>query len=596
MALPRLGHPHRRARALFIGVCIVLSLFAAQLLRLQALDASAMAAEALGSRQITHTLKAMRGDILDRSGVPLATSVERYDISVDQRVVCLYEQKPAPSGCGGTDPAAAAGVERAVLALAPVLGLDAATLREKLTGTRGFAYVKKGVEPEVWRTVSALDIPGILATRTSDRLYPAGSVGASVVGFVGADNVTPRGGLELRLNTQLTGTDGSVTYQRDPSGRQIATSEVDRVPAVDGQDVRLTLDRDLQWQAEQLLDAKVAESGALSGTLVVMKRDGEILALANAPSFDPNDTSRSAMKNLANRALSDVYEPGSTGKVMTFAAALEEGVITQSTPMTVKGHIKRSTKVFHDSHDHPPERLTAAGVLAKSSNVGTIMIGEKIAPKTMHDYLTHFGIGQPSGLNFPGESRGILAPAKDWSGSQRYTVLFGQGLSVNAVQAAGVFQTIANDGVRMPPRLIEGVQRPDGSVDEAAPASGVRVVSAATAATVRQMLEGVVSADGTAPEAKIPGYRVAGKTGTAQRFDPGCGCYRGYTASFIGMAPADHPQLIVAVTLQRPVNGHYGGSLAGPVFKQIMSYALQKLQIPPTGSKAPRISLVPGDR
>jgi cell division protein FtsI (penicillin-binding protein 3) len=581
---------------MFIGLCIVLSLFAAQLLRLQALDASAMAAEALGSRQTTHTLTAMRGDILDRSGVPLATSVERYDVSVDQRVVCLYEQKPAPADCSGTDPRAAAGVERAVLALAPVLGMDTAVLTEKLTGTRGFAYVKKGVTPEVWRAVSALDVPGILATRTSDRLYPAGSVGASVVGFVGADNVTPRGGLELRLNAQLTGTNGSVTYQRDPSGRQIATSEVNRVPAVDGQDVRLTLDRDLQWQAEQLLDAKVAESGALSGTLVVLKRDGEILALANAPTFDPNDTSASAMKNLANRALSDVYEPGSTGKVMTFAAALQENVVTPSTAFTVPGHIKRSTKVFHDSHDHAPERLTAAGVLAKSSNVGTIMIGEKLSPSTMYGYLTKFGIGQPSGLDFPGESRGILATAKDWSGSQRYTVLFGQGLSVNAVQAAGVFQTIANDGVRMPPRLVEGVQESDGTVEPSTPARGVRVVSAQTAKTVREMLEGVVSSEGTAPEARIPGYRVAGKTGTAQRFDPGCGCYRGYTASFIGMAPADDPQLIVAVTLQRPVKGHYGGSLAGPVFKQIMSYALQKLQIPPTGTKAPTISLVPGDR
>jgi cell division protein FtsI (penicillin-binding protein 3) len=580
---------------MFLGVCIVMSLFAAQLLRLQALDASAMAQEALGSRQITHTLKAMRGDILDRNGVPLATSVERYDVSVDQRVLCLYQQSARGLDCGSDDPRVRDGVEQAVLALAPVLGMDTTSLRERLSGDRAFAYVKKGVTPEVWRAASALDVPGIYGTRTSDRLYPAGSVGASVVGFVGADNVTPRGGLELRLNKQLTGTDGSVTFQRDPSGRQIATSEIDRTDAVDGDDVRLTLDRDLQWKAEQAIDDKVAESGALSGTLVVMKRDGEILALANAPSFDPNDTSASALKNLANRALSDVYEPGSTGKVMTFAAALQEGVITPTTPFTVPGHMKRSTKVFHDSHDHAPERLTAAGVLAKSSNVGTIMIGEKLSPATMYGYLTKFGIGQPSGLDFPGESRGILAKAKDWSGSQRYTVLFGQGLSVNAVQAAGVYQTIANDGVRMPPRLVEGVQRADGSVTPATPQDGVRVVSPDTAATVREMLEGVVSSEGTAPEAKIPGYRVAGKTGTAQRFDPACGCYRGYTASFIGMAPADDPQLIVAVTLQRPVNGHYGGSLAGPVFKQIMSYALQKLQIPPTGTKAPTISLVPGD-
>ncbi len=584
---------------MFLGLCIVLSLFAAQLLRLQALDASAMAQEALGSRTTTMTLKAMRGDILDRNGVPLATSVERYDISVDQRVLCLYGQTVKRLDCGSSDPRVADGVQKAVLALSPLLGMDTTTLTQRLRGTRPFAYVKKGVTPLVWRSVADLGVPGVYGTRTSDRLYPGGSVGASVVGYVGIDRtnntVTPRGGLELRLNKQLTGKDGSVIYQRDPSGRQIATSEIERTDAVNGQDVRLTLDRDLQWKAEQALDAKVKETGALSGTLVVMKRDGEILALANAPGFDPNDTSRSAMKNLTNRALSDVYEPGSTGKVMTFAAALEEGAVTPSTPVTVNGQIRRAGKIFHDSHPHGPERLTAAGVLAKSSNVGTIMIGEKLAPTTMYGYLTKFGVGQPSGLGFPGESRGILTPVKDWSGSQRYTVLFGQGLSVNAVQAAGVYQTIANDGVRMPPRLVEGVQRPDGTVAPAGAGTGVRVVSPETAKTLRRMLEGVVSAEGTAPEAKIPGYRVAGKTGTAQRFDPGCGCYRGYTASFIGMAPADDPQLIVAVTLQRPVKGHYGGSLAGPVFKQIMSYALQKLQIPPTGSKAPTISLTPGD-
>lgn len=581
---------------MFIGMCIVLSLFAAQLLRLQALDASAMAAQALGSRQTTHTLVALRGEIEDTEGAVLAKSVERFDISVNQRVVGLYTRsEPDPARPGHTHqvPVGIAGVVRD---MAPLLGMDPVDLTARLTGERLFAYVKKGVTPEVWREVSALRVPGIYADRTSDRVYPAGSVGASVIGFVGADNVTPRGGLELSLNNELTGTNGSVTYERDPGGRQIATTEVAKTPAVDGKTIRLTLDRDLQYQAEQALDAKVKETGALSGTLVVMRRDGEILALANAPSFNPNDTSASAMANLSNRALSDVYEPGSTGKVMTFAAALQEGVITPTTPFSVNGEIKRSGKVFHDSHPHGPEALTAAGVLAKSSNVGTIMIGERIKPATMYDYLTKFGIGQPSGLGFPGESRGILANAKDWSGSQRYTVLFGQGLSVNAVQAAGVYQTIANDGVRMPPRLVEGVEQPDGTVQRAPAPQGVRVVSAATAETVRRMLEGVVSAEGTAPEAKVPGYRVAGKTGTAQRFDPTCGCYRGYTASFIGMAPADDPQLIVAVTLQRPVKGHYGGSVAGPVFKEIMTYALQKLQIPPTGSKSPKISLVPSGR
>jgi cell division protein FtsI (penicillin-binding protein 3) len=224
------------------------------------------------------------------------------------------------------------------------------------------------------------------------------------------------------------------------------------------------------------------------------------------------------------------------------------------------------------------------------------MAGEKLSPSTMYGYLTRFGIGQPSGLDFPGESRGILAQPQDWSGSQRYTVLFGQGLSVNAVQAAGVYQTIANDGVRVEPRLVAGTVRPDGTLVKAPAPRTVRVVSPATATSLRRMLEGVVSAEGTAPEARIAGYRVAGKTGTAQRFDPTCGCYRGYTGSFIGMAPADDPQLVVAVTLQRPVRGYYGGTVAAPVFREVMTYALQKLQIPPTGTKSPKISITPAAR
>ena len=263
------------------------------------------------------------------------------------------------------------------------------------------------------------------------------------------------------------------------------------------------------------------------------------------------------------------------------------------TPFTVKDKIRRADKTFNDSHSHPPERLTFAGILATSSNVGTVMVGEKVPAATMHAYLSKFGIGQPSGLKFPGESRGILAPVDQWSGSQRYTVLFGQGLSVNAIQAAGVYQTLANGGVHLPPRLVEGTQRLDGTLAAAPAAKGTRVVSKKTAGQVIAMLEGAVSDEGTAPEARIAGYRVAGKTGTAQRYDDACGCYRGYTGSFIGLAPADAPQLVVAVTLQRPVNGYYGGVVAAPVFREIMTYALQSLQIPPTGAKSPSIRLTP---
>lgn len=576
---------------MFLGVSIALSLFAVQLLRLQALDASAMAQKALGGRLTTVPVSAERGQILDREGAVLATSLDRYNVVVDQKTVAKYyrlQRDPVT----GRKVRVMLGVDGAAQALAPVLQMSVAEVRTALTGTRRFAYVKKGVTPQVWRQVDALNVSGIDPERTSQRAYPAGGVGASVVGFVGKDG-TPLAGLELKLDKLLQGRDGSVTYERDPAGRRIPTGDIRRKPAVAGATLRLTIDRDLQWKAEQALEAKVQESGALSGTVIVMTKDGRILALANAPTFDPNVPSKAKPANLSNRALSEVYEPGSTSKVMTAAAVIEEGAVTPLTPFSVPDQIRRAGKTFNDAESHPVERLTFAGVLAKSSNVGTIMAGERLSPQTMYSYLTRFGIGQPSGLGFPGESRGILAQPQDWSGSQRYTVLFGQGVSLTSLQAAGVFQTIANDGVRVEPQLVAGTVRDDGTLQAAPAGKRVRVISDRTAETLRRMLEGVVSKDGTAPQAMIPGYRVAGKTGTAQRYDPGCGCYRGYTGSFIGMAPADDPQLVVAVALQRPLRGYYGGTVAAPVFKDVMTYALQKLQIPPTGTTSPRIRLVP---
>jgi cell division protein FtsI (penicillin-binding protein 3) len=542
---------------------------------------------------------ATRGNILDRGGAVLATSLERYDVTVDQRAVPKYAKYVRDAA--GHKKKVELGLAGAVRDLAPVLGMSQPALRAKLAGHKGFVYVQKQVTPQTWRAVKAVQVPGIYAERTSSRFYPGNGLGSSVVGFVGTDpetgtDLVPRAGIEQSWNAALTGRAGSVTYERDPKFRQIAGGEVDRKPAVEGRDVQLTIDRDLQWRAEQLLAAKVKQTKALSGVVVVMRRDGQILALANAPGFNPNDTRKAKAENMYNRALSEVYEPGSTGKVMTAAAVLEEGVVTPSTPFSVDATVTRAGKVFHDSHAHPTEHLTFAGVLAKSSNVGTIMAGEKLSPGTMYRYLSGFGIGQPSGLKFPGESRGILAPVQDWSGSQRYTVLFGQGLSVNALQAAGVYQTIANDGVRVQPQLVSGTRDASGRFTAAPTPKRVRVVSAQTARSVRTMLEGVVSNEGTAPEARIDGYRVAGKTGTAQRVDPQCGCYKGYTGSFIGMAPADDPQLVVAVTLQRPRNGYFGGVVAAPVFHDVMTYALQKLQIPPTGTASPKVSITTGDR
>ncbi len=414
---------------------------------------------------------------------------------------------------------------------------------------------------------------------------------ANVIGFVGADGAG-LGGLELSLQSTLAGTPGKQTVETGAGGRQIPSGTDKVTPALNGSDVRLTIDRDIQWVAQQAIAAKVAESGAQSGTVVVMDpRTGNILAMATAPTFNPNQPSASKVSVRGNRAVTDIYEPGSTSKIMTAAAVIEEGKLKVNSKITVPPVLVRGGSVFNDSEKHGTLRLTFAGVLAKSSNIGTIQASEKIGAKTLYGYLKKFGIAEPTGLNFPGESRGLLPALKDWSGTSFPTIAFGQGLSLNSIQATSVFATIANSGVRVEPRLVAGTTGNDGTFVEAAQSRRVEVVSPATARTVTDMLESVVSDGGTAPMARIPGYRVAGKTGTANRVDPACGCYRGYTASFIGFAPADNPQLVVSVTLQAPKRGHYGGMLGGPVFKRVMSFALQDQRIPPTGSKAPALKL-----
>ena len=578
-----MAHPHRRVRFVLLAVLIIFSLFGAQLLKLQALDASKMAQAALGNRLSTVTVPGIRGQIVDTNGVVLATSIERRNITADQTAVPDYHKTVDGHYTK-------VGVAGAAADLAPLVGKSVGELSAILTGNRRFTYVAKNLPPLTWRKINDLGIPGIYSEPTTRRSYPTSSAAAALVGFVYGDG-TPGGGLELLMNKSLTGKDGGLTYERARDGRMIPTGEQESVPAVPGHNVQLTINSDLQWFAQNAIAQKVNETRALSGTVVVENvHTGELLAVASYPTFDPNNIAK-ATGNLDNRAFNEVYEPGSTGKVMTFSAVLQEGVATPETPVEVPNTLPRAGTTFHDAENHGTEHLTAAGVLAQSSNIGTIELGEKVPPATMYSYLRKFGISQRSGVGFPGESPGLLAPVKDWSGSQRFTVLFGQGLSVNAIQATGVFQTIANNGVRMPPRLIKGVQNPDGSLTAAPAQKPVTVVSPAVAAQVRTMLEGVVSSEGTAPEAAVQGYRVAGKTGTADRYDSAVGRYNGKTSSFIGFAPADKPQLVVSVTLQRPLNGYFGGVVAAPVFSQVMTYALQEYKIPPTGTTPPSIKL-----
>ena len=578
--LLRLGDPGRRLRGGVILLAFVLSLFGARLVQLQGLDAPTYAAAAEQGRLRTATLPATRGTITDRNGVALATTVAAVNLTSDQTKV--------------VDPAATAAV------LAPVLEVDPTELRAKLTGDARFVYVAKTVTPATWRSIRALDhpdpdiegLPGIYAEQTSKRVYPAGHVGANVVGFVGAEG-KGLGGIEYALDSTLAGRDGTATYELSAGGRRIPSGVDTERDAVPGTDVRLTIDRDVQYVAQKAIAKAVASTRSQSGTVIVYDpKTGDLLAVATAPSFDPNHPGEAAAGDRGNRPLTEAYEPGSTGKIITASALIEEGVISPTTPITVPNRLTRADKTFKDFEDHPLQHLTYAGTIAKSSNIGTIRAAERLGNlKRLYPYLKKFGVGEPTGLGLPGEASGEILKPGDWSATTGYTTTFGQGYSVNAVQMASAIAAVANDGVRVSPRLVESLTGPDGKVRTAPASPHTRVVSPQTARTVRLMMETVTGDGGTAPLAAIPGYRVGGKTGTAQRFNPECGCYSGYTMSFIGLAPVDDPGVVVAVTLQAPKSALGGGVNAGPVFKQVAAFALETLRIAPTGTHAPRLKL-----
>lgn len=566
-----LESPRKRIRFITFIFLVVMSLYMVRLVELQVVRGPELAVNAQNSRLQTLTLPALRGNFTDNEGVPIATTVMARNVTVDPKLI--------------TDPAGTAA------ALSPILGIPVETIVAALTVDSRFSYVAKRITPETWKQVAELGIPGVFSEPTTNRVYPNGNLAASVIGYVGAEG-TGLGGLEFGLNEQLMGQDGKLTVER-VNGREIPASERQSIDPVNGLSVRLTLDSNLQAMLEKSLADQVIATGAEGGEAVIMEPGtGNILAMATYPTFDPNNPFATDDKSKRNTAVTDVFEPGSTSKVMTLASVIEEGGANAGTQYTVENRLSRGGTSFKDYVDHPTLRLTLAGVLAKSSNIGTILASESIGEKKLYQYLQKFGVGQTTGMNFPGESPGKLPDINnenEWSATTFPTLAFGQGLSVNAVQATSVFATIANDGVRMLPRLISGYSNSEGVYEPSRVDEGVRVVSADTAKTVREMLESVVSADGTAKNLQIPGYRVGGKTGTANRYDEASGGYSGYTSSFIGMAPAEKPALVMSVSIHNPKTSTYGSVIAGPVFKKVMTYALAHKKVPPSTTKPPKL-------
>jgi cell division protein FtsI (penicillin-binding protein 3) len=574
-----LGQTKRRLQVGFVLVAFVMSIFAGRLLELQAVDAAGYAHAAARERLREVTIRPKRGEITDRSGVPLATTVDTVAVTADPTMTRSNARQIAE-------------------VLEPLLDVPANELVPKLRKPNSrFVYLARKVPADTWTKVkealAAEGLSGVFHEPDPLRSYPAGQVAANIVGFVGGDG-QGLAGIEYALDAKLRGKEGHRVYERGANGQQIPLAQSAERDPVPGANVALTIDRDVQWVAQRALAEQVRRHKARSGDAIVLDATtGELIAVATVPTYDPNKPTATPAEQRVNRPLQEVYEPGSVAKVLTAAALIDAGYVAPDTKIRVPGTLVRGGHRIGDYWDHGTINLTFTGALAKSSNVGTILAAERMPKREQAEYLRKFGLGQPTGVGLPGESKGSLGDPEDWSDLRRATISFGQGLSVNAVQMASALGAVANAGVRVQPTLIKGFVREDGSVERASTPKRTRVISREAASTVARMMEQVVTGeDPLAPKAAIPGYRVAGKTGTAQRVDPACGCYRGYTASFGGFAPADKPRFVVYVAIHDPKGGDNSGSgLAAPVFRDIMAFTLQKYGVPPTGSTSPSMPL-----
>jgi cell division protein FtsI (penicillin-binding protein 3) len=509
-------------------------------------------------------LEANRGRILDREGHDLALSVLRPTVFADPGQI--------------DDPAAVA------RRLAPVLGTHVAELTERLAGDGRFTYLARRVDDDLAARIVELDLDGVHLLEEPARFTPSSDLARSIIGRVAPDQ-TGATGIELLYDEILTGTPGEVTYERARDGGTIAAAGQSRVPPRPGSDVVLTLDRSLQYETERVLSEQVDALGAKGGTVIVSQpATGEILALANIT----RDAQDEIITAGANRAVIDVFEPGSVNKVITIAAALEEGLVEPHTELVVPDTLQVADHRFSDDHDHPTAPMSVTQILAESSNVGTILLAQELGKERVDRYLRSFGFGTRSALGFPNESPGLLLAPENWSGTSIGSIPIGQGIAVTAMQMLDAYNVLANDGLYVPPRLVAATVDADGQRHpvEAGPAR--RVVSPETAQQVRSMMVEVVE-NGTGQRAKVPGYAVGGKTGTARK-PQDTGTYRDragryhYVAAFTGMVPAEDPELSIIVVIDEPTATIYGGSAAAPVFSDLAKFALNRFRIPPVGS------------
>ncbi len=582
-------------------IVLVLVIAATQLFNLQISRAAGLRAEAAGQLKVTDVEDAVRGSIVDRNADKLAFTIEARALTFQptriQKQLADAKEKKADA----PDP------DKRLREIATgVSGLlnnkpDKATLLKKLTSKDSFVYLARAVDPSISDAIIA-KYPEVGAERQDIRQYPGGSLAANIVGGIDWDGHGLLG-LEDSLDAKLAGTDGSITYDRGSDGVVIPGSQRNRHDAVDGSTIQLTIDDDIQFYVQQQVQQAKNLSGAKNVSAVVLDaKTGEVLAMSNDNTFDPSqDIGRQEDRELGNLAVSSPFEPGSVNKIVTAASAIEFGLTNPDEVLQVPGSINMGGVTVHDAWDHGTAPYTTTGVFGKSSNVGTLMLAQRVGPERWNDMAEKFGLGQRTGVGLPGESSGLVPPIDQWSGSSFANLPIGQGLSMTLLQMTGMYQAVANDGVRIPPRIVKATVGADGTrTDEPRP-DGIRVVSAQTAQTVRNMLRAVTQRDprgvqqGTGSGAAVQGYQIAGKTGTAQQINQGCGCYYDdvYWITFASMAPADNPRYVVGVMMDNPHRTADGspGTTAAPLVHNIDAWLLQRENVPLSPDPGPPLVL-----
>ena len=584
-----------------VVIFLALIVAAAQLFNLQVPQAAGLRAQAAGQLKVTDVDRAVRGSVTDRNSSKLAFTTEARALTFQPTKIRKQLAEAKQKSPKAPDPD-----ERLMEIAKDISGKlnnspDYAGVLKKLRSNETFVYLARAVDPGIAAAISK-KFPEVGAERQDIRQYPGGSLAANVVGGIDWDGHGLMG-LEESMDSVLAGTDGSVTYDRGSDGVVIPGSYRNRHDAVNGATVELTLDSDIQFYAQQQVQLARDASGARNVSAVVLDaKTGQVLAMANDDTFDPSqDIGRQADKQIGNLPVTSPFEPGSVNKIVTAASVIEFGLSNPDEVLSVPGSIDMGGVNIRDAWGHGVMPYTTTGVFGKSSNVGTLMLAQRIGPERYYEMLGKFGLGQRTGVGLPGESAGIVPPIDQWSGSTFSNLPIGQGLSMTLLQMTGMYQAIANDGLRIPPRIVKATIAADGTRTEESEPNGIRVVSSETARTVRNMLRAVVQRDpmgtqqGTAPAAAVDGYQVAGKTGTAQQINPGCGCYYDdvYWITFAGMAPVEDPRYVIGIMMDAPMRNADGtpGHSAAPLFHNLAGWLLQRENVPLSPDPGPPLTL-----